>query len=179
MKIEIIGKGFEITSAMKDATLKKLERINDLFTGNPEATVVYSAHQTNQSCEITIRDRKNVLRAKTRGESAYECLDLTLDKLEGQIRKVKTQLGRSKKKSSFSEVIRFDLVEEEAQEERLPVNIVRHKTLAPDHLDAEEAIARMDALGHSFYIYIDSASGNTCVLYTRDDGGFGVIEVKE
>lgn len=179
MKIEIIGKGFEITPAMKEATLKKLERVNDLFTGNPETTVVYSVHQTNQSCEITIRDRKNVIRAKTRGESAYECLDLTLDKLEGQIRKVKTQINRSKKKSSFNEVIRFDLVEEENEEERLPINIVRQKTLTPDHIDADEAIARMDALGHSFYIYIDSATGNTCVLYTREDGGFGVIEVKE
>lgn len=30
MKIEIIGKGFEVSPAMKDATLKKLERIDGL-----------------------------------------------------------------------------------------------------------------------------------------------------
>lgn len=44
MKIEIIGKGFEVSPAMKDATLKKLERIDGLFSGNPDATVVYSVH---------------------------------------------------------------------------------------------------------------------------------------
>lgn len=179
MKLEIVGKGFEVSPAMKEATTKKLSRIESLFNGNPDVVVTYAVHTTNQSCEITVRDRKNILRAKTRGESAYECLDLTLDKLEGQLRKVKTQVSRSKKKSSFNEVIRFDMVQDEVEEEKLPINIVRHKFLTPDHIDAEEAITRMDALGHSFYIFIDSTTGDTCVLYTREDGGYGVIDVKE
>lgn len=179
MKLQIIGKGFEVSEAMKSATEEKLKRLDDLFTGQPTAVVVYSVHPTNQSCEITVRDRKTVLRAKTRGTSAYECLDLTLDKLEGQMRRVKTELERTKRKSSFNDVIRFEMIREDRSEAKAPVNIVRHKFLTPDHIDAEEAISRMDALGHSFYIYVDSATGDTCVLYTREDGGYGVIDVKE
>lgn len=179
MKLQIIGKGFQVTEAMKVATEQKLHRLDDLFSGEPSAVVVYSVHPTNQACEITIRDRKTVLRAKTRGTSAYECLDLTLDKLEGQMRRVKTEVERSKKKSSFNDVIRFEMVKDEYEEAKSPINIVRHKFLSPDHIDAEEAISRMEALGHSFYIYVDSATGDTCVLYTREDGGYGVIDVKE
>lgn len=179
MKLQIIGKGFKVSPAMKEQTAKKLERVGALLNGDPTVVVVYSVHPTNQACEITIRERKTVLRAKTRGESAYECLDLTMDKLEGQLRKVKTGVEKSKKRSSFDDLIRFDKIAEDSENGQNPLDIVRHKFLVPEHMDAEEAISRMEAIDHSFYIFIDSTSGNVCVLYRREDGGYGVIEANE
>ena len=43
-------------------------------------------------------------------------------------------------------------------------------------MDVDEALARMDALGHKFFIYLDSESGKVNVLYERDDGSYGDIE---
>ena len=45
-------------------------------------------------------------------------------------------------------------------------------------MDVDEALARMDALGHKFFIYLDSESGKVNVLYERDDGSYGDIEVE-
>ena len=46
-------------------------------------------------------------------------------------------------------------------------------------MDVEEALTRMDALGHSFFIYLDSSTGLVNVLYEREDKGYGVIEIHQ
>lgn len=67
----------------------------------------------------------------------------------------------------------------EYDEESFNPNVVRRKKLSLTPMDEEEALTRMDALGHSFFIYLDSSSGLTNVIYEREDGGYGVIEIDE
>lgn len=45
-------------------------------------------------------------------------------------------------------------------------------------MDEEEAILEMELLGHSFFVYKDMNTNETCVLYKRKDGNYGVISVK-
>ena len=42
----------------------------------------------------------------------------------------------------------------------------------------DEAITRMDALGHSFFLYLDIDDNRVSVAYKRVDGGYGVIEAE-
>ena len=93
------------------------------------------------------------------------------------MRKVKTQVAKMTKHNSLSHnLIMEQIADEEADEAALEV--VRHKTLSLAPMDMEEALARMDALGHRFFIYLDSSTGLVNVLYERDDHGYGVIEVE-
>ena len=43
-------------------------------------------------------------------------------------------------------------------------------------MDAEEAILQMELLGHQFYMYKDAETGESAVVYKRNDGNYGVIE---
>ena len=43
-------------------------------------------------------------------------------------------------------------------------------------MDPEEAALQMDLLGHSFFLFTNTETGNAAVLYRRDDGHFGLIE---
>ena len=45
-------------------------------------------------------------------------------------------------------------------------------------MDEEEAILEMELLGHNFFVYKDMDTNNTCVLYKRKDGDYGLIETK-
>ena len=40
----------------------------------------------------------------------------------------------------------------------------------------EDAIAEMDMLGHSFFVFINAETGITSVIYRRADGKIGMIE---
>jgi putative sigma-54 modulation protein len=42
----------------------------------------------------------------------------------------------------------------------------------------EEAITRMEALGHSFFLYLDIEDKQVSVLYHRHDGGLGLIQAE-
>ncbi|HBR85748.1 MAG TPA: ribosome-associated translation inhibitor RaiA [Firmicutes bacterium] len=176
-KLEVIGKGLEVTPAMRDQAQKKLEKISGLFApdAEPVAVVVYKVHpKTNeQSVEITISTKKLTLRAKTRGTDTYECLDLTVDKLAGQLRKAKTQLENARTKDILKD---FNLGE--ADEGETPVAVKKVKKLDLVPMDVDEAIARMDALGHNFFVYLDSSTNLINILYIRDDGSFGRIEIE-
>ena len=105
----------------------------------------------------------------------YEALDKAVDRLEDQMRKVKTQLDRSKK-PSLGENIRLEMLQ---NTDATDTEIVRRKKLSLTPMDLDEALTRMDALGHSFFIYLDSTTGLVNVLYLREDGGYGCIEIKE
>lgn len=42
-------------------------------------------------------------------------------------------------------------------------------------MSPEEAILQMNLLGHSFFVFTDSETEETCVVYRRHDGNYGMI----
>ena len=107
----------------------------------------------------------------------YGSIDLVTDKIERQIRKNKTKIERkNRNKVSTSQLFTDALVEE------LDVaqpKVVRSKQIDLKPMDLEEAILQMDLLGHDFFIYVDVEDETTNVIYRREDGEIGLLEVKE
>jgi putative sigma-54 modulation protein len=119
MKYQIIGKNIEITEGISTAVQKKLANMDKYFVINDEVEcrVVCSTHINVQKVEVTIFLPKIKLRAEVENPDLYAAIDLAVDKLEGQMRKLKTRMERSKNKLSFSESIHLeDVVPEEDEE---------------------------------------------------------------
>ena len=57
--------------------------------------------------------------------------------------------------------------------------VVRVKEIEFEPLTEEEALVKIDLLGHDFFAYTDRDSGMVNVLYRRDDGGYGLLKQKE
>ena len=45
-------------------------------------------------------------------------------------------------------------------------------------MSIEEAITRMEALGHPFFMYLDEEDDRISTVYVRNDGGYGVIQAE-
>jgi putative sigma-54 modulation protein len=45
-------------------------------------------------------------------------------------------------------------------------------------MSIEDAITRMEALGHTFFVYLDIDDRLISVLYRRNDGGYGIIQAE-
>ena len=54
--------------------------------------------------------------------------------------------------------------------------IVKSKRFASEPRFEEDAIARMEELGHEFFVYVDAQSERVHILYRRQDGDYGMIE---
>lgn len=171
MKINYIGKNTTFTDAMKDVTAKKLSRIEKYFIIDEDTTarVVARTYDHDQKVEITIPVKHGVLRAEKKGKDYYAALDLAVDSLEKQIRRMKTQLVNRHKEALSRQFA------DEAEAEREETSITKVKSIDMDTMDMEEAVLQMELSGHDFYLYMDSETGTASLAYVRKDGTYGII----
>lgn len=176
MKYNIRGDRMVVTDAIKDYAENKLSKLEKYFKDDEiNANVVTRVRGNAQIVEVTIPTSKFLLRSEEENEDLYAAIDLVTDKLERQIRKNKTRLNRNIKDTGKD--FNFDYVLEDNEEESQE-KIVKRKNIEMKPMDEEEAILEMELLGHSFFVYKDMDTNNTCVLYKRKDGNYGLIETK-
>lgn len=178
MKYQIIGKNISVTEAISATIEKKLARMDKYFviTEDVHCRVVVSVQNESQKVEITIFLPQMKLRAEVTDKDLYAAIDLAIDKLQGQMRKLKTRMDRSNGKISLGRAIDFEQVKEDEELEKDVV--VRAKSYYLEAMTLEEAITRMEALGHDFFLYLDKEDDRIAVCYIRKDGGYGVIEAE-
>lgn len=176
MKCQIVGKNIVVTDAMRNVIENKLSRMDKYFF-NPEeieARVLTRTYKDSQKVEITIFTKMMDFRVEVKNDDLYAAIDLAIDKLEGQMRKLKTKLSR-RHKENLGKAIAFDnFVSDEDDENE---EIVRVKELSLTPMELDEAVTKMEALDHNFFVYLDSEDEKISVVYKREDGGFGVLQV--
>lgn len=173
MKVQIYGKNITITQGMQEKVENKLKFLDKylIIDENLTANVVVKIHPNDVKVEITIPTKLAVLRAEVTHKDFYAAVDLAIDKLEDQIRRQKTRLERKHK-----DKLALSFLENEIEKEEDVY--VRTKSISVVEMDLEEAIMRMEMLGHDFFIYRDDETHEINVVYARHDGGYGCIEVE-
>ena len=176
----IRGENLEVTEAIRDYVVSKLEKIEKYFQAEQEldARVNLKVYREKTAkVEVTIPLGSITLRAEDVSQDMYGSIDLVTDKIERQIRKNKTKIERkNKNKVATSQLFTDALVEDPNV---VQSRVVRSKQIDLKPMDLEEAILQMDLLGHDFFIYVDVEDQTTNVIYRREDGEIGLLEVKE
>ena len=177
MKVNIYGKNITVTPALSEKIEKKLNHLEKYFMIDDSvvANVVVRVYPNKQKIEVTIPTKYAVLRTEVVHDDLYAAIDLAIDKLEDQIRRQKTRLIRKNK-----EKLAYAFIEEMDFEDSYEDNdeLVRTKTVTADTMELDEAIMRMEMLGHSFFIYRDNETNEIAVVYKRHDGGYGLLETE-
>ncbi|WP_077307543.1 ribosome hibernation-promoting factor, HPF/YfiA family [Terribacillus halophilus] len=193
MKYNIRGENVEATQAIKDYIEKKVGKLERYFDSpvNSEVHVNLSVHNNESKIEVTIPMKNLLLRAEDNHVDLYAAIDLVVTKLERQIRKHKTRVNRRSRQNGSAPKHAFAEMENEGaatatnavvttepddEADYSSFEIVRNKRFDLKPMDSEEAILQMDMLGHSFFVYTNSATNDTNVVYKRKDGRYGLIE---
>lgn len=180
MKTQIIGKNIEVTQAIKEAVEGKLERLDKYFVINEDVScrAVVRSYKIGAKVEITVFTPMMDLRAEVSNDDLYAAVDLALDKLEGQMRKLKTRMDRSNGKMSLGKALAFEYLENLQDVSDEEDEVVRTKTKYLDPMTVEEAVARMEAIDHPFFLYLDEEDDKISVVYKREDGGYGIFQAE-
>lgn len=179
IKYSIRGENLEVTEAIRDYVVSKLEKIEKYFQADQEldARVNLKVYREKTAkVEVTIPLGSITLRAEDVSQEMYGSIDLVVDKIERQIRKNKTKIEKKNRVKSGAGKLFTDAVVEEAVTTE---KVVRSKTIDLEPMDLDEAILQMDLLAHDFFIYRDAEDNTTNVIYRREDGDIGLLEVKE
>lgn len=172
MKFAFTGRKMEVSDAMKEYTRKKLSKLDRFFQNDAEAQVTYRTERGRDTVEVTVKSANMYFRAQETANDAYAAIDSIVDLIERQIRKNKTRLEKRLRSGAFEQPVAASWVEPEETFE-----VVRRKRFALKPMAVEEAILQMNLLGHSFYAFKNAEDENRyCVVYSRNDGGYGLIE---
>lgn len=173
MKFNIHGKNIEVTDAIRGYIESKIGRLDKYFKDTDlEAVVNLRVRGKEQIVEVTIPASKMVLRAEEKHNDLYAAVDLVSDKLERQIRKNKT-----KARKNLKQTIVFTDFEVDASED-VDNSIVKRKVVDTKPMSEEEAILQMELIGHNFFLFKNDKTNELCVVYKREDGGYGILEAK-
>ena len=170
MKYTIRGQKLEVTDAIRDYAVSKIDKMEKYFENPDEVSVkvVFSIRGREQKVEITINSINFDLRSEVSHSDMYAAIDLAVDKLEQQMRKFKSKL-MSKERVEI--VYDEDIIDDDVLED-----VVKRKKVYLKPMDEDEAIMQMELLGHTFFVFKDIKTEKVNVLYKRLDGAYGVIE---
>ena len=156
MKFAIYGENVTVNDEMREKIENRLSELNKY--------VVIDEAQN-------VPTKVGLMRSEVVHEDFSTAVDLAIDKLEDQIRRQKGRLSRRHKES-----LAENFYEDNEESNDTPV---RTKTIFAEEMILDEAIMRMEMLSHSFFIYKDIDSDKAAVVYKRNDGGYGLIEINE
>ena len=178
MKFTFTCKKISLNDSVKEYAEKKISKLDRYFQEDAEAFVTFAVEKKNRCVvELTIRSANGTLfRAQEEDPDGdmRGAIDAVVNFIERRIRKNKTRLAKNLRAEALApEVPEFEVVEDAEYE------IVRTKRFAVKPMTTEEAILQMNLLGHAFYVFRSVDSGTVCVVYRRNNGGYGLIETTE
>ena len=176
MKMKFVYSGKDVVSdSLKARAEKKLSKLERYFSQEPEAIVRFKQQRGGRNiAEVTMSVNGLILRAEEDSNDMYLSIDRAVDKLESQIRRYRTKMGKQLREARAEGEAAPEPVYEEAN-----FDVVRVKRFSVKPMDVEDAITQMELLGHNFFLFMNSETDTMSVLYRRNDGSYGLLLPEE
>jgi putative sigma-54 modulation protein len=182
MRTIVKGKNYDVPERVRTYAERKLGRLERLLDDRTDATVELSVEQHRSSQDSHIVDVTLVIDGQTLRSSAaapthQAGIDVVLDKIE---RRAVSHRETSRVRRS-TETVRAGAREtaegagsRDADDPRSRIVKVKRFNIEP--MFEEDAVARMEELGHAFFVFVNAENERVAILYRRSEGGYGLIE---
>jgi len=173
------GKNIDVPDHVRRYTERKLARLERILDDRSDALVELSVEQHRSAAdshivEVTLVIDGKPLRTHAAGGTHRAGVDEVVDKLERRAVDHREK-PRIRARPTLEKALLRQIADGTADTDR-ERQVVKTKRFAIEPMFEEDALARMDELGHQFFIYVDAESEHVHVLYRRKDGNYGLIE---
>ena len=156
----------------------------------------------DDTVELTLTGKGPLVRAEATDGDKFAALDLAVDKLCEQLRRAKDKRvdarqhprGAKYEKGSGAiqgldlqpasvDVLRavatgeIPIVTGNEEEDGYTPVVIRTKEFGAEWMSVEDAVDRMELVGHDFFLFIDARSDQPSVVYRRKGWDYGVISL--
>ena len=188
MKLLIQGNNIAVTESIHDYVEQKIQKAVKHFQNITSKVDVHlsvarnSRIERKHKAEVTVFANGTVIRAQEGSENLYASIDMVADKIARQLRKYKEKHLAKKAHAHIrqEEIIEDGVVEtKELNSDRppeLPSEVVRSKYFTMPPMTTEAALEQLQLVDHDFYMFQNSDTGEINVIYSRNHGGYGVIQ---
>ena len=194
MRTIVKGKNIDVPDSVRLYAERKMRRMERFLDDRSEAVVELSTEQhrsstDSQIVELTLVVDGQPLRSHAAGPTYQACLDIVIDRIERQAvdfrekprGKARPDAGMGKRivddgEPTLSDKAAAAAETESPDEVARRSRIVKTKRFAIEPMFEEDAVARMEELGHVFFLFVNAETERLCVLYKRNGGDYGLIE---
>ena len=180
MRTIVKGKNLDVAEPDRRYAVRKMHRLERYLDDRSEAVVELS-HERHRSAEdshiveVTLVIDGAPLRGGASAATYHAALDVVVDKLERRAIAHREKPKRRSRPNEEKQLLRT-IADGTAEDTSTRGEIVKVKRFAIEPMFEEDAVARMEELGHSFFVFVNAENERLGVLYRRDDGQFGLIE---
>ena len=177
LNVTVNGKKMQINPSFTEHAQQRLDAKLDKFFGDEaEAKVMLTERKGNIELELTVRYNQMLFRAEQTAVDKSDALDAAIDKIIRQIRKNKTRLEKRVKAGGI-EAITAELPPQIAEEPEEEYEVVRKKQIHVKPISVDEAILEMNMINHDFFMFINAETDKVNVVYKREGGNYGLLEL--
>ncbi|KJQ53699.1 ribosome hibernation-promoting factor, HPF/YfiA family [Microbacterium sp. SA39] len=204
METSIVGVGVGITDRFRTVVEEKIARVETLASRAQRLDVKVThrvfrnGHVPEETVELTLIGKGPVVRAEATDGDKFVALDFAIDRMSEQLRRAKEKRvdGRQHPRGAHFEKGTGELegidvqpasaeilhavatgaipVQKNEEESYSPV-VIRTKSFDAEWMTVEEAVDRMELVGHDFFLFVDVRTDHPSVVYRRKGWDYGVI----
>jgi ribosomal subunit interface protein len=206
VEIVVTGRNVEVPNHFRVHVAEKVTRL-ERYDHKIAGMEIELFHEPNrrqlkncQRVEITGRGCGPAARAEACAQDFYAALDAAVAKLDARLRRehdrrkagdkrMRMMAGRSAAGAATAVLDELSTTDADipgprdhdehlTPDEQAPGRIVRSKVHTADPMTVDEALSRMELVGHDFYLFSDADSGDPCVVYRRRGYDYGMIRLE-
>jgi putative sigma-54 modulation protein len=180
VQLQVKGRHVEVNPALEEYAEKKLQKVGRHLREPIEIELELIAERNpaigaTQVAEATVWANGHILRAREGSHDLKASIDLMVDKLERQAKKLHDKNLR-KPAHKTRAAANGNANEEDERSDENEDRVVKVKQFALKPMSTDEAILQLELLGHAFFVFRNAETMEVNVLYKRRDGKFGLIE---
>ncbi len=193
--LEITGKNLQITDPIETYVLEKISKLERFTNKILEIVVTLEVQKLAHTAKIVIKFLHYRIQVHSTTLDLYAAIDGAFNKLYKLIRKYKEKLQSHRNKDltsvdmkvhvlvkedeleDINDEIEKETINQKLEKYKIP-KVVAKETMPVKMLTQEEAIMKLDLSGEHFLIYKGEEDQKLKVIYKRDDGNLGIIEIE-
>lgn len=176
--VNIRGIGITVSPAIRTAVEKASVGVAKIADKNSTIGVKLTVdRKLHHKAEVTATCKGKTLRVEKTTEDMYKSITEAFKVMEHKIAKHNDKIVNRRYSNSVKTGGLAEGFDTKRTDEDETCNIAVRKNFVVKPMTPEDACAEMELLDHSFFVFVNSETGNVEVVYKRRDDSYGLISV--
>ena len=179
MNITFTFKHFEPSEHLKEYARSRFDKISKYYGGRDEGAEIQvnlAVEKIRHMAEVVMVADNMHLSAYQESDDMYSTIDLVLDKLEAQVKKIREKM-KERRRSAKNKPVQMEFFSmSPAEEGGKDRTIMDSDQYEPKPMNLEEAAMQLESKHYEFLVFRNAETDRINVIYLRKGGDFGVID---
>lgn len=175
MNISFTFKNFEPSDHLKGYAQKRFEKVGKFVSDSTaDLQVNLLVDKFRHKADVILNADAIHISAYEDSEDMYSTIDMVVDKIEAQLRKMREKIKARSRQGRGSKVMtNFFSYGEEPES---GPTIVGTDTYEPKPMSVDEAAEQLNTLDNEFLVFLNAETEGVNVIYKRKNGDYGLID---